>query len=96
VPPAIVRARERTRHQRLLRNGDAEFLLQFANKRGFRLLAGLHLAAGKFPKTRHCAAGSTALKKDLSVAPDQGRRNDDEAIRLIQRPTPKLSLTPVA
>src|SRR5581483_6025379 len=47
-------ARESERSKTGFPHGDTDFLVQFASKRGLRPLAGLELAARKFPKPGKC------------------------------------------
>jgi len=55
---------------------DAELLAQLANERVARLLAGLALAAGKFPTARHVLAGRTLRNEHAARGVEQGAGDD--------------------
>ena len=52
-------------------HGDTDFLVQFADQRRFRTLAGLDLAAGKFPQARERLAFRPMRDQHALVSIDQ-------------------------
>ena len=55
---------------------DAEFLVELADQRGFRRLAGMHLAAGKFPETGQSFPGRPLGEQYPAVGIDERHRRD--------------------
>ena len=71
------------RETRLLHR-DAQLFVQFADQRRFGPLAGLQLAAGKFPQSRKRLAFGTLRDQDAVVRIDQ-RAGDDEGVFVYER-----------
>src|SRR5207245_424415 len=61
-------------------DGDSQFLLELANERVFRSLAGLDLPAGELPQPRHHSAGRTLGNEHASVGIDEGAGGDKDKI----------------
>ena len=59
-------------------DADAQFFLQFTDQANLRRLAGLELAAGKFPQARQRLAPRPLADQHASVAVDQGRGGDQK------------------
>ena len=57
---------------------DAQLLAEFADQRRFGRLAGLHLAAGKFPHPREVLAGRPLGEQHAAVRVDQRDRRDED------------------
>ena len=57
---------------------DPELLGEFADQRRLRRLAGLHLAAGKFPHPREVLAGRALGEQHAAVRVDQRDRRDQD------------------
>jgi hypothetical protein len=55
-----------------------QLLVQFADQTGLGRLAGLQLAAGKFPKASQRLALRALAQKHPAIAVDQGRRGDQK------------------
>ncbi len=70
-------ARKGQRREAGFLHGDADFLVQFADQRRFRPLAGLDLAAGKFPQAGERLAWRPLRDQHALVGVDQ-RAGDHE------------------
>ena len=70
-------AGEGERRETSLADGDADFLMQFADQRLLRPFAGLDLAAGKFPQACQRLAFRALRDQYALVGVDQ-RAGDDE------------------
>src|SRR5579883_339496 len=57
---------------------DAELFLDLADERGFRRLALMHLAAGKFPQSRHRLARRPLRQEHPAVGIDERHRDDED------------------
>ncbi len=71
-------ARETERGEAGCLDGDAEFLMQFADQRCLGPLAGLELAAGKLPKTGQALSRRPLCHEHPIVRIDQRYRYDQE------------------
>ena len=57
---------------------DAELLVELADQRRLRRLAGMHLAAGKFPEAGEMLAGRPLGQQHAAVGVDQRHRRDED------------------
>lgn len=61
---------------------DPEFLAKFTHEAFLGALAGLDLAAGEFPKTRHGLSRRTPREEDSTVPIDQRHGSDEDELHV--------------